>query len=47
MVSVKENYIIDSKGKTTNIIISKKDYDKMMDYIEELEDIASYDRAKK
>jgi hypothetical protein len=47
MISVKENYIIDSKGNTTNIIISKKDYDKMMDYIEELEDIASYDRAKK
>jgi hypothetical protein len=28
------------------VIISKKDYDKMLEYIDELEDIAAYDMAK-
>jgi len=46
MISVKENYIVDSKGNTTDVVISKKDYDKMIEYIEELEDIAAYDKAK-
>ncbi len=46
MISVKENYIVDRKGNTTDVIIPKKDYDKMLEYIEELEDIAAYDMAK-
>ena len=46
MVSVKENYIVDNKGNTTDVINSKKDYDKMLEYIEELEDAAAYDIAK-
>jgi hypothetical protein len=44
---VKENYIIDNKGKPVSVIIGKKDYDKLVEYIEELEDIAAYDYAKK
>jgi hypothetical protein len=47
MIPVKENYIVDKNGKTTNVIITKKDYDRILEYIEELEDIAAYDRAKK
>ncbi len=47
MISLKENYIIDKNGKTTDVIIPKKDYDRMLEYIQELEDIAAYDRAKK
>ncbi len=47
MISVKENYIVDKNGNPTKIILNKKDYDKMLKYIEELEDIATYDRAKK
>ena len=46
MISVKENYIVDRKGNTTNVIIPKKDYDKMLEYIEELEDVTAYDIAK-
>jgi antitoxin Phd len=46
MISVKENYIVDRKGNTTNVIIQKKEYDKMLEYIEELEDVAAYDMAK-
>lgn len=46
MISVKANYIVDRKGNTTDVIIPKKDYDKMLEYIEELEDIAAYDVVK-
>ncbi len=46
MITVKEKYIVDTKGNTTNVILSKKDYDRLVEYIEELEDIAAYDRAK-
>jgi PHD/YefM family antitoxin component YafN of YafNO toxin-antitoxin module len=47
MIPVKQSYIIDTKGKPVSVIIPKKDYDKLVEYIEELEDIAAYDRAKK
>ncbi len=41
-----EKYIIDSKGNTTNVILTKNDFNKLMQYVEELEDIAAYDRVK-
>jgi PHD/YefM family antitoxin component YafN of YafNO toxin-antitoxin module len=47
MLPMKENYIIDKKGKPVSVILPKKDYEKLLEYIEELEDIAAYDRAKK
>lgn len=47
MLPMKENYIIDKKGKPVSVILPKKDYDKLLEYIEELEDIAAYDHAKK
>ncbi len=47
MIPIKEQYIVDKNGNTTNVIIPKKDYDRILEYIEELEDIAAYDRAKK
>jgi len=46
MISIQKKYIIDSDGKPTSVILTKKDYDRLMEYVEELEDIASYDRAK-
>jgi len=46
MIPVKEKYIVDTKGNTTNVILTKKDYDRLMEYIEELEDVTAYDRAK-
>jgi uncharacterized protein YxeA len=46
MINIKEKYIIDTKGNTTNVILTKKDYDRLVEYIEELEDVAAYDRAK-
>ena len=46
MISLKEKYIVDDNGKKTSVIITKRDYDRLVDYIEELEDIAAYDKAK-
>jgi hypothetical protein len=46
MLPIKEQYIIDTSGNTTNVILTKKDYERLVTYIEELEDIAAYDRAK-
>ena len=46
MIQVKEKYIVDDKGKPTSVILTKKDYDRIVEYIEELEDVAAYDKAK-
>ncbi|HOO70668.1 MAG TPA: hypothetical protein PK926_02825 [Spirochaetota bacterium] len=46
MINIKEKYIVDTKGNTTNVILSKKDYDRLVEYIQELEDVTAYDRAK-
>ena len=46
MIALKPNYVVDSKGTPTDVIISKKEYDRLVEYIEELEDAAAYDRAK-
>lgn len=46
MISVKENYIVNNKGKTMGVVLDKKDYDKILNYIEELEDVAAYDKEK-
>lgn len=46
MLQIKEQYIINDKGQPTSVIITKKNYDRLIEYIEELEDIAAYDKAK-
>lgn len=43
MLKINEQYIINDKGQPTSVIITKKNYDRL---VEELEDIASYDKAK-
>ena len=40
-------YLTDSTGKKTGVFLSIKDYKKIMEELEELEDIKSYDKAKK
>ncbi len=46
MIQVNEKYIVDDKGNPTNVILTKEDYDRLLEYIEELEDIAAYDKEK-
>ena len=46
MLQIKEQYIINDKGQPTSVIITKKNYDRLVEHIEELEDVAAYDKAK-
>lgn len=43
---MKTQYITDTKGKKTGVILSMRDYEKLMEDLEELEAIKAYDRAK-
>ena len=40
-------FLTDIKGKKTGVLLSIKDYKKLMEELEELEDIKAYDKAKK
>lgn len=43
---MRTQYITDNTGKKVSVILPIKDYQKIMDELEELEDIKAYDRAK-
>jgi len=43
---MKTQYITDTTGKKVSVILPIKDFEKIMDELEELEDIKAYDRAK-
>ncbi len=45
--SLKEQYITDEQGNKIAVIVPIQDYEKMIEEIEELEDIKLYDEAKK
>jgi hypothetical protein len=42
----KENYVVDDHGKRVAIMLPIKQYDKILEALEELEDIKAYDAAK-
>jgi hypothetical protein len=43
---MKTQYITDTAGKKVRVILPIKDYEKILNQLEELEDIKAYDRAK-
>lgn len=43
---MKTKYITDTIGKKTGVILPIRDYEKIMEKLEELEDIKAYDHAK-
>jgi len=43
---MKTQDITDTTGKKMGVILPIRDYEKMMEELEELEDIKAYDRAK-
>lgn len=43
---MKTQFITDTSGKKVSVILPIKDYEKMLEELEELEDIKAYDRAK-
>lgn len=42
----KENFVTDKSGKRIAVMLSVKDYNKIKDDLEELEDIRDYDEVK-
>lgn len=47
MISVHPQYIKSSNGKKSFVILPAKEFDTMLESMEELEDIRLYDQAKK
>lgn len=47
MISVHPQYIKSSNGKKSFVILPAKEFDSMLESMEELEDIRLYDQAKK
>jgi len=47
MISVHPQYIKDANGKKSLVILPAKEFDTIMEELEELEDIKLYDKAKK
>jgi len=45
-MNLKENYLIDNKGKKIAVMVDIDHYNKMLDALEELEDIKAYDTVK-
>ena len=46
MLSVHPQYITDDKGKKISVVLPVKEFDNLMEELEELEDIRLYDAAK-
>ncbi|MDX9942020.1 MAG: hypothetical protein RBS53_07335 [Bacteroidales bacterium] len=44
---MKPQFITDEKGKRVSVILPIQDYNKMLEDLEELEDIKAYDEARK
>lgn len=47
MTAIHPQYITDNKGKKISVILPLKEFDAIMEELEELEDIRLYDEAKK
>jgi hypothetical protein len=47
MPSVRPQYITDNSGKKISVVLSLKEYESIMEELEELEDIKLYDEAQK
>jgi PHD/YefM family antitoxin component YafN of YafNO toxin-antitoxin module len=47
MLIVRPQYIIDANGKKSLVVLTAKEFDALMEELEDIEDIRLYDDAKK
>ena len=47
MVKLNEKYMTDHAGRPTDVVLSRKDYRKLLDYLEDLEDRLEIRKRKK
>lgn len=46
MVKINENFVVDHEGHKIGVFLKIEEYEKMLDEIEELDEIRAYDKAK-
>ena len=46
MRKIKEKYVVDEKGARVGVLLDVKDYQKLLEEVEELESIRGFDAAK-
>jgi len=46
VLRIKENFVVDKGGHALGVLIDMKSYRKLLEELEELEDIRAYDEAK-
>ena len=46
MNSLKEQFVVDEKGNRISVLLDIRDYEQLLEALEELEEIRAYDRAK-
>lgn len=44
-MTLNENFVVDAKGKKVSVLLPIKDYQKLLEELEELDDIKAYDKA--
>lgn len=45
MTHLRENFVVDAKGNRVGVFLPIKDYNKLLEELEELDDIKAYDKA--
>ncbi|TAL67708.1 MAG: hypothetical protein EPN82_13740 [Bacteroidetes bacterium] len=43
---MKEKFIVDENGNRTDVVLPIKDYEKLLNELEEIEEVKAYDNAK-
>ena len=46
MVKLNENFVVDKEGHKIGVFLNMKTYKKVLELLEELDDIRAYDKAK-
>jgi len=46
MNSLKEQFVVDEKGNRISVLLDIRDYEQLLEALEELEEVRAYDRAK-
>ncbi|MHA4810401.1 hypothetical protein ACX0G9_19970 [Flavitalea flava] len=45
MTHLRENFVVDAKGNRVGVFLPIKDYNKLLEELEDLEDVKTYDKA--
>jgi len=46
MIKVKRKIVLDEKGREVSVILDVGDFKRLLEYIEDIEDVIAYDKAK-